>query len=318
MRQRNREHLIRTAFRIVSSAFPIDDVVEVSTLREPEPIVERLADAIGALPVLGRRGVAFFDGPAFHQTQRVVPERVDFDRFASPRRHHPVVDLGVHPRELISLRALRQQPVAFVDVDAETRAADVMIDDVLELRVQQRERQPIARALDVAIDGVEEPQRRIGRVVQPFLPPFRKHVGNQTVSNVVGERAQDESRFDLAAGHERQPFKADHGVTAPVGEPVVAGDNRAHFVAERVRARRFLGAAGRRDDELIGGEHELGFGIVARGRHRLCDEPLAALPVSRQRLVRLQHVHRRGRFGRRDERGAPARLQHEAEVTGTP
>ena len=107
------------------------------------------------------------------------------------------------------------------------------------------------------MDRVEEPQRRVGRVVQPLLRAFREHVRNQAVAHVMAERAQDVSRLALTAGAECQPFEADHRVAAPVGEPVIAGDDRAHLVAGRAGARRLLDSAGRRDDELIGRQHQL-------------------------------------------------------------
>ena len=50
-------------------------------------------------------------------------------------------------------------------------------------------RSPVS--LHVAVDGVEEPQRGIGRVVQAFLLAFGKHVGDQAVADVMGEGAQN-------------------------------------------------------------------------------------------------------------------------------
>ena len=81
--------------------------------------------ALGARSVSGgsrRRRLSSRD-PACQQAQRVVPQRVDLDRLAAPRRHHPVVDLGVHPGQLVALGALAQQAVGRIDADAEARAA---------------------------------------------------------------------------------------------------------------------------------------------------------------------------------------------------
>ena len=77
-------------------------------------------------------------------------------------------DLRVHPRELIALGALRKQSVRRIDVDVEARAAEMVVDDVEQLRQQHAQRLAIVRRVDVAPDGVEEPQRRVGRVIQPF------------------------------------------------------------------------------------------------------------------------------------------------------
>ena len=66
------------------------------------------------------------------------------------------------------------------------------------------------------------------------------------------EGTQDVTRFDLAAGGERQSFQADHCVAAPVGEPVIAGDNAANFVSGGTRARRIFAASHWCEHELIG------------------------------------------------------------------
>ena len=133
---------------------------------------------------------------------------------------------------------------------------------------------------------MEEPQRGVGRVIEAFLLALREHVRDQAVADVVGEGSQDVAGFGLAAGRERQPLEADHRVAAPVGEPVIAGDDRADFVAGGVGARRFLGPSGRRDDELIGGQHELGRRLpCARRRVSLRDQPLPALALGGERFV---------------------------------
>ena len=115
----------------------------------------------------------------------------------------------------------------------------------------------VAGGGDVAADGVEEPERRVGGVIQALALAVRKHVGDQPVAHVAREGPQDERRFAGAAGSERQPFEADHRVAAPVGEPVIAGDHRARLGAERHGPRRVFGPRGRRDEELIGGQHQL-------------------------------------------------------------
>ena len=98
--------------------------------------------------------------PALHQPQRVVPERVDLDRLAAPRRHDPVADLGVHPGELIALGALAQQAVA---PDRRRCRSACRARDASMMSLQRRQQQRAASArspvcVDVAIDRVEEPQ----------------------------------------------------------------------------------------------------------------------------------------------------------------
>ena len=149
----------------------------------------------------------FLGEPVFEQAQGVVPERVDLDRLAAARRHHPVADLGVHPGELVAFGALAQQAVGGIDADAEARAAQVVLDDVQQLRQEQLEGGPVAGDLEVAVDGVEEPERRVGGVVEAFLLALGEHVGDEAVADVMGEGAQDPAGLGVAAGGEGQALR---------------------------------------------------------------------------------------------------------------
>ena len=122
---------------------------------------------------------------------------------------------------------------------------------------RRSQRLGVAGGADVSLDGVEEPERRVGGVIQPFARAVGKHVRDEAVPHVVRERAEDVLGLAVPVRGQRQPFEADHRVAAPVGEPVIAGDHRAHFFARGPGARRFFGASGRRDDELIRREHQL-------------------------------------------------------------
>ena len=72
--------------------------------------------------------------PTFKKPQRVVPERVDLDRFSAPWRHHPIVHFRVHPGQLIAFLPLRKQTVHRVDMNAEVCAAQMMPNDIDKLR----------------------------------------------------------------------------------------------------------------------------------------------------------------------------------------
>src|SRR3989442_13973746 len=102
MGQRVRQYLLRPALWIGFPLWRVDDVVEIAALAVPEAIVERSPDLFGALPVLGRL-VFVLRGPAFHQLQRVEPQRVDLHRLATSPPPDPVVELRRHPRERGSL-----------------------------------------------------------------------------------------------------------------------------------------------------------------------------------------------------------------------
>ena len=64
-------------------------------------------------------------------------------------------------------------------------------DDVAQHRQQLAQRFVVAGREQVAIDRVEEPQRRVGGVIQPLALALGKHVRDEPVAHVVRERAQD-------------------------------------------------------------------------------------------------------------------------------
>ena len=96
----------------------------------------------------------------------------------------------------------------------------------------------------------------------------------------MGEGPQDVAGFDVPAGDQGQAFQADHGVAAPVGEPMIAGDDGADFVAGGLHAGGVLDAARRRDDELVGGQHQL-------ARQRGMARPRRLRPAAAPRRSRL-------------------------------
>ena len=243
--------------------------------------------------------------PVGEQAQRVVPQRVDLDGFAAPRRDDPVADLRVHPGELKARSALAQQAVVRIDADAESRAGDVALDDVDELRQKRVQQRTVARRREITIERVEQPQRRVGRVVQAVTIPLGKQVRQQAVANRARERAQDPFRFGRAARQQRQPLEADHRVAAPVREPVIARDHGALFVAGGAHARGFRRAADRRHDELVRCQHELGGKAFARAPGSAAAMQLAAAVAFRR--------ERRGPFERRDD---VPRLRRRDDATG--
>ena len=123
----------------------------------------------------------------------------------------------------------------------------------------------VARGAEIAIDGVEVPEAGVGGVVEALAGAFREHVGDQAVPHVVGEGAEDVARLLVAARQEGQALEVDHRVAAPVGEPVIAGDDRARLVPGGADQGRVGHAPGRRHHELVGGQDELG-GRTRAGR----------------------------------------------------
>ena len=143
-----------------------------------------------------------------------------------------------------------------------------------------------------------------------------KEVGNQAVANVVREGPKDAARLLVPAGEQRQPLQADHRVAAPVGEPVVAGDDRR--VRNVVVRPAGGGLARRRDDERVGREHQ----FVGRARAQAWLRPLDQLPPARLLLAnRVDGAERRDLvpgFRRGDQPRLAIPLQVDAEVAGAP
>ena len=256
--------------------------------------------------------------PTGDEAKRVVPERVDLHRLASPRRDDPAVHLCIHPGELVALGALANQPVGGVHTDAEQRALRVGVDDRLHHRQQLHHQIVVAGRETIPLHGVKEPERRVGRVIEPFAAPVGEHVGDQSIANVVREGAKDQRRLAFATGRQRQPLETDHRVTSPVGEPVVAGDDRANFVAECLGTGRIGDAAGRRDDELIGGENQLDTHRVLHVFVRGVGQPATTLQLAGGGIGRGQRGRDLDALGRRDECDGRVGPQFHDEVSGAP
>src|SRR4051812_3194426 len=70
------------------------------------------------------------------------------------------------------------------------------------------------------------------------------------------ECTQYVARFEVAPADQRQSFKTDHRVAAPVGEPVVARNHGSYFVTGCVRPGGIANPRLWSNDELIRGENE--------------------------------------------------------------
>src|SRR4051794_5443572 len=89
-------------------------------------------------------------------------------------------------------------------------------------------------------------RRRCGRAPCCSRP---ETCSDQTVRDIVSERAKNERRLALPARLEREPLEADHRVPAPVREPVITGDHGADLIAHRRCTRGVGDASVRRNDE---------------------------------------------------------------------
>src|SRR5262245_53844556 len=87
-------------------------IVETASGLMPEQAVKTLAGlhGHGAIALLAS-GIAADVRQLFHDTQRVVPQGLDFDGLAAPRGHHPITDLDVHPGELDAILPGSEQAI---------------------------------------------------------------------------------------------------------------------------------------------------------------------------------------------------------------
>ena len=222
-----------------------------------------------------------------------------------PRRggDDPIVDLRVHPRELVARRALAKEPVLRVDADPEARTGDVLVDDAAEDGQERGEHRLVLRHADVPIERVEEPKSGVGRVVEALGRTLGEHVRNEPVLHVGGEGPEDRAGLGHATGVEAQPLEADHRVPTPVGEPVVAGDDASAVAGRRGRfAVRGGERPRRRDDhEGVGGEDEVRAHPAFERRMRLRQERAATRALDVEERARIDVGDRVPAVGRRDE-----------------
>ncbi len=191
------------------------------------------------------------------QAQRVVPERVDLDGLAVARGGDDAFVLHIHPGQLRGLVAGANQTVGRIDADVEAGPLPVAFDDRLARRPENAlVGVAVLRCRQVRMRGVDEPEARIDRVVARLVRVVVEAVGNHSLADVTGKRAQHLSRRLVAAGGQEQSGQRDEGVAAPIAEPRIPRQNR--------RARRAVG--------VMTLHHEVGRGAnelaLRRRRHR--------------------------------------------------
>src|SRR5712691_9271970 len=99
MRQAHSKDLIRTNAGVRRPA--VDNVIQVTALFIPQQAIEApLGEGGHAVVALPPWFVTDAPSKLLHDADCVVPERLDFDRLAAARRHNPIANLCVHPRQL--------------------------------------------------------------------------------------------------------------------------------------------------------------------------------------------------------------------------
>src|SRR5712691_6562444 len=119
--------------------------------------------------------LAHFAQPAGEQFERIVPEGVNLDGLPPARGDDPVIHLRVHPGKLVAFLALAKQSVFGFDMKIKIGPAQMMLDDVAERWQEGREGGAIASRVAIAAKRVKKPERRVRRVIKPFLLSIGKH-----------------------------------------------------------------------------------------------------------------------------------------------
>ncbi len=149
------EQLVRPQAAIGTAIGRVEHVVAVAERVVPEAVEasRRSRRQFGvARPVRAQHR-----GERLHDAERVVPQGIDLHRLANARRHHPVIDLGVHPRQLHARFAAVEKPIGRVQVDVVARAPNVPVDDFGQHRVQIAQQRFVPGRLKVGVDGDEVP-----------------------------------------------------------------------------------------------------------------------------------------------------------------
>src|SRR6185295_13977131 len=114
----------------------------------------------------------------------------------------------------------------------------MVLNNVEQLREHEPDRDLIPGYVEIAIQSMEEPQSGIGGMIQALLFPLGKQVGNETVTYIVRERAENIAGLDVAPRGESEALQADHGIAPPIGEPVIPGNHCAYLVTGSTRPHR--------------------------------------------------------------------------------
>ena len=245
--------------------------------------------------------VLHFAQPIRQQPERVIPQGIDLDRLAAAWGHHPIAGFGIHPGQRVTFLPLGDEPVTRVDLDAEAGAFEVMPYDVREDWQKELQGRLVPAMLDIAVQRVKEPQRRIGGVIEALVLSFRKQVRNESVAYVVSKGPQDPARLDRSPGCQSDSRERDHRVPTPVGEPVVTRDHRADLISLGARPRPISNAPHRGDDKGVGGEDEFSCEPdLCRRRHHPNETP-PPLALEGQRVVGAQCQHGVPSLRRRDQ-----------------
>ena len=203
-----------------------------------------------------------------HDPERVIPERLDFDRFPGSQGDGLVPHLGVHPRER-GAGLPRVDEAVQVHADMKTRPVLIMLDNIFHRRPEMIfDERKILGVADVVKRRDDIPKAGIHRVVFGLAGGVRKAVRDNPVTGIGGISFKNLSRLRDAPRDEEKSGQRNERVAPPILEPVIAGD-QTFLLALALAGAVF-------HEELIGGENQMMRHVIGRlpaGKKRLA--PLA-------------------------------------------
>src|SRR6185312_5841788 len=147
-----------------------------------------------------------------------------------------------------------------IAANAEAGPARVPVDHAEERLVKRRANErEIAGVLEVLANRFEQPERCIGGIVFGGGAAIRETVGKHAAIERSRPGLEELLCKVEAAGDERETGKGNHGVAAPVREPVVAGNDR--WVSAGTPDEKCVGGLGQGGAEAISGRSSSGFGF---------------------------------------------------------
>src|SRR5260370_1795844 len=107
--------------------------------------------------------VAALAQPTGKQAKGVVPKRVDLDCFSAARGDYPIAHLRIHPGELISFLALREQTVGSIDMNIKFCSAQMMLGEVDQNSQKMLQGVAVVSACQITTERAKKPQACVRR-----------------------------------------------------------------------------------------------------------------------------------------------------------
>ena len=161
---------------------------------------------------------------------------------------------------------------------------------------------------------MEEPKSGVGGVIEARGRTLGKQIRDEAIADIICEAAKNVLGLPVAARCESETFKRDHCVAAPIGEPMVAGNDAAHLVSDGMGANLVYGATDRGNEELISGKHEFGGNTLLRRLGCHLQETTPPFGLKAEYLRRSKSLNALPRLGGKNQRCRVAC----AEVCGEP